>query len=439
MAVSSTTNKVIYTGNGTTTFPYTFKIFADTDLIVTKVTIADETEVDLTLTTDYTVTDAGEEAGGNVELVSALTSAYKLVIRRVVPFLQATDYVENDNFPAESHEEALDRCAMRDQQLQEQIDRCVKAGLTETDVLTPAELTAAVASAEAAQAAAELAQTGAETAETNAEAAEINAELAETNAEAAQVAAEAAQAAAEAVATALAGDIVSTFTDADLTAGVLTITHNLDLDAPYPINALIFDNNSKQVLPDSVTGLANSVEIDLSSYGTLTGTWGYSYGLTAGAATLTPTSTDGTFAANSDDLVPTQKAAKTYADTKVAETAWTNYFSSSTVVGWGSYIGTNYIYTKKIGSTVFVNFYIYGVSNATSVTFTLPYNNHSVSEVNAQLGYSGDASGAVNPCGLYILPVSSNIVTCHKVQSLGGGWTNSGTKLVTGQFFYESA
>jgi hypothetical protein len=192
-------------------------------------------------------------------------------------------------------------------------------GVAETDVLTPAEIVAAVASAEAAKDAAELAQTGAETAETNAETAETNAELAETNAEAAQVAAEAAQAAAEAVATALAGDIVSTFTNADLTDGVLTITHNLDLDAPYPINALIFDNNSKQVLPDSVTGLANSVEIDLSSYGTITGTWGYSYGLTAGAATLTPTSTDGTFAANSDALVPTQKAAKTYVDGKATD------------------------------------------------------------------------------------------------------------------------
>jgi hypothetical protein len=437
MAVSSTTNKVIYNGNGTTTFPYTFKIFADTDLIVTKVTIADETEVDLTLTTDYTVTDVGEEAGGNVELVSALTSAYKLVIRRVVPFLQATDYVENDNFPAESHEEALDRCAMRDQQLQEQIDRCLKVGVAETDVLTPSEIVAAVASAEAAKDAAELAQTGAEAAETNAETAETNAELAETNAEAAQAAAEAARDLAQAVATALSGDIVNTFTDADLTAGVLTITHNLDLDAPYPINALIFDNTNKQVLPDSVTGLANSVEIDLSSYGTITGTWGYSYGLTAGAATLTPTSTDGTFAANSDDLVPTQKAAKTYADTKSTETAWTDYSATSTIVGWSSFIEKK-IYTKKIGKTVFVCYYIYGTSDSTEATFTLPYSSANIIGLTAMTGRCTDNAATVAAGSFISLPNASNEVTAYKTIT-SGGWTASSSKLITGQFFYVVA
>jgi hypothetical protein len=120
----------------------------------------------------------------------------------------------------------------------------------------------------------------------------------------------------------------------------------------------------------------------------------------------------------------------------VAGTTWTNYFSTSTVVGWGSYIGTNFIYTKKIGSTVFVNFYIYGNSNSAEVTFTLPYTNHAVSEVNAQCGYSADASGAAT--GVYVLRPSEAKVTCYKGSTLAS-WTASGTKLVTGQFFYEVA
>jgi hypothetical protein len=69
----------------------------------------------------------------------------------------------------------------------------------------------------------------------------------------------------------------ATFTNASLTAGVLTITHNLALSAPYSIWVVIFDNTYKQVYPDEITGATNTVAIDLTSFGTLTGTWGYAY------------------------------------------------------------------------------------------------------------------------------------------------------------------
>jgi len=67
------------------------------------------------------------------------------------------------------------------------------------------------------------------------------------------------------------------FTNASLTAGVLTITHNLTLSTPYSLTVSIFNNSSQQITPDLITGAANSVAIDLSSYGTLSGTWGYTY------------------------------------------------------------------------------------------------------------------------------------------------------------------
>ena len=68
-----------------------------------------------------------------------------------------------------------------------------------------------------------------------------------------------------------------TFTNASLTAGVLTITHNKGLSAPYTLMLKIFDNNSKEVYADVVTGLTNTITVDFTSYGTLTGTWGYAY------------------------------------------------------------------------------------------------------------------------------------------------------------------
>jgi len=75
----------------------------------------------------------------------------------------------------------------------------------------------------------------------------------------------------------ISGSIRGTFVDGDLTTGVLTITHNLGLSAPYPMSITIFDNTGLMIVPDDVTGSTNSHDVDLSSFGTLTGTWGYVY------------------------------------------------------------------------------------------------------------------------------------------------------------------
>jgi len=70
---------------------------------------------------------------------------------------------------------------------------------------------------------------------------------------------------------------VGTFTNASLVGGVLTITHNKGLDAPYTIDIVIFDNTGHEIVPDQITGLENSVEINLATFAPLTGTWGYAY------------------------------------------------------------------------------------------------------------------------------------------------------------------
>ena len=124
MTVSSTTNKVIRNGDGSQlTFSYTFKIFADADLDVYIRTDAG-TETLKTLTTNYTVTGAGNTGGGNVVFVSgqAPAATEKVVIQRKLDLTQSTDYTPNDPFPAESHEEALDRLTFITQQIQEEVD-----------------------------------------------------------------------------------------------------------------------------------------------------------------------------------------------------------------------------------------------------------------------------------------------------------------------------
>jgi DNA polymerase III gamma/tau subunit len=134
MTISSTTVKNSYSGNGTLdTFNYTFKIFANTDLEVI-IRDATATETVKTLTTHYTVTGAGSASGGTVVFTSGNipSSTETVVIRRAVPQTQAIDYIANDPFPAESHEEGLDRAMMTLQQVQEEVDRSIKLSRTNT-------------------------------------------------------------------------------------------------------------------------------------------------------------------------------------------------------------------------------------------------------------------------------------------------------------------
>lgn len=130
MTVSTTTNRVDYTGNGSTTvFSFTFRIFADTDLVVTTANdLGVETE--LVLGDDYTVSGVGSYNGGSITLGTALTNGYAMTIQRVLPFTQETDLRNQGAFYAETHEDVFDRMAMVNQQLQEQIDRSAKLPVT---------------------------------------------------------------------------------------------------------------------------------------------------------------------------------------------------------------------------------------------------------------------------------------------------------------------
>ena len=141
MTISSTTVKNSYSGNGSTTqFAYTFKIFADSDLQVI-IRSSTGTETVKTITTHYTVAGAGNANGGSVTFTSGNipASGETVVLRRAVPQTQAIDYIANDPFPAESHEEGLDRATMTTQQIQEELNRAIK--LSRTNTMTSTEFT----------------------------------------------------------------------------------------------------------------------------------------------------------------------------------------------------------------------------------------------------------------------------------------------------------
>ena len=143
MTVSSATNKVQYNGNGSTTvFAYTFKIFNQNDLTVI-VRSAIGTETVKTITTHYTVSGVGGSGGGNVTMLTAPASGETLTVLREQDLIQELDLVENDPFPAQSLEDALDKLTFMVQQHSEEIDRTIKASRTNTIASTEFTVSAA--------------------------------------------------------------------------------------------------------------------------------------------------------------------------------------------------------------------------------------------------------------------------------------------------------
>jgi len=65
-----------------------------------------------------------------------------------------------------------------------------------------------------------------------------------------------------------------TFVNSDLATGILTITHNFGLSAPYMAQVTIIRNNGKPYLPD-YTCLENTITVDLLPLGNISGIWGY--------------------------------------------------------------------------------------------------------------------------------------------------------------------
>ena len=133
MTVSSTTTKVSYNGDGSTTvFAYTYKVFDEDDLTVILRDNTTATETVQTITTNYTVSGVGNTGGGNVTFLTAPASGKTVVIRRSSAQTQTTDYTPNDPFPAEAHEDALDKLTLIVQEVQEGLDRSIKLSRTNT-------------------------------------------------------------------------------------------------------------------------------------------------------------------------------------------------------------------------------------------------------------------------------------------------------------------
>lgn len=132
--VSSTATSVTHTGNGATTaFAWPYSYAASTDLDVTVDGAAQ------TLGTDYTVSSAGPASSCTITFTTAPDADAVVLIERSTARTQLTDYTNNDAFPAESHEAALDKLQMQIQELWTQFNglEAANGGIYYTDQTTP--------------------------------------------------------------------------------------------------------------------------------------------------------------------------------------------------------------------------------------------------------------------------------------------------------------
>ena len=171
MLVDNNIYKKVYKGTGdTTAFPIPFPFLDNAHIQVLR--SPDGVNEEVVPASEYTITGAGIEKGGTCTFKVAPTAGITIAVMRNVPITQLYAYRELDNFPAESHEDALAKLTMIDQQQQEQLNRALKVSSVSSQ--TPEELMtelfqirddsqAAQSAAEAAQSAAEAAQSAAET------------------------------------------------------------------------------------------------------------------------------------------------------------------------------------------------------------------------------------------------------------------------------------
>jgi len=145
MAITTLNNRVSYAGDdGTTVFSFPNKFLLDADLVVI---IRDALDVETvqTITTHYTVSGAGVDAGGNVTMITPPATGETLIIYRDPSPTQELDLRENDSAPAEAQETAYDKLTMLVQRLIDIDERTISLsdGFTDTfDLTLPSELTA---------------------------------------------------------------------------------------------------------------------------------------------------------------------------------------------------------------------------------------------------------------------------------------------------------
>ncbi len=116
-------------------FAVPFPFFLDSDLKVIKT--VNETNTDLTLANDYTVTGAGTSEGGTVLLTLPVTNCI-VTIKRVLPLKRTSDFPAVGPFPIQALNDDLAKLVMMIQQVASSLGRTIR--MSDDDPFTGLEL-----------------------------------------------------------------------------------------------------------------------------------------------------------------------------------------------------------------------------------------------------------------------------------------------------------
>lgn len=146
MTVAALTATIEYLEDGATlAFAAPFRFLSVTDLVVERIDPDGNVQV-LANGSEWSATGGTTDAGGTVTLVASVAGS-TLRISRNTPRAQTSDYATGDRFPAETHEMALDRAMLIDQEQDDAIGdveaRALKAPPGETIGDLPPETTRA--------------------------------------------------------------------------------------------------------------------------------------------------------------------------------------------------------------------------------------------------------------------------------------------------------
>ena len=144
MTISSSTRKAgPFTGNGVTTaYPFAFKVFSASDLLVVLALTSTGAETVQTITTNYTVAlnaDQSTTPGGTVTMLVAPAAGCTLTLTSQVDNLQPTDLTNAGGFYPKVINDALDRATIQIQQLAEKAGRALQVSVsTVANIVLPA-------------------------------------------------------------------------------------------------------------------------------------------------------------------------------------------------------------------------------------------------------------------------------------------------------------
>jgi hypothetical protein len=123
VTISADPTEISYSSDGiTAAFDVPFPFDTSADL---KVTLTDSSGDINTVTTGFAVT-GGAGSTGTVTFSPVIASGYTITIADDLAFTQTTDYTDNDAFPAESHEKALDRVTRITKRLYQMVKRSIR-------------------------------------------------------------------------------------------------------------------------------------------------------------------------------------------------------------------------------------------------------------------------------------------------------------------------